>query len=343
MIKLIYFSLLLLALPVLSAESMANSNIGFKQFTYTDTETDRPLPVSVWYPTNDDAIAELIAENEAFYGFKAIKNASTSNTSMPLVLLSHGYQGNWRNQSWLATILAHNGYIVAALDHPGTTTFNQNPEQATKLWLRPHDLSRLINALSKNAALAGKINPMRIAAIGHSLGGWTMIALAGGRFSVDQFLSDCQLHPNPRVCGLSKTLGITKNNASMLSGNLADPRVKSVVSIDLGLARGFTATSLAKISIPVLLIGAGIDMGDLPVNKESGYIATHIPESKSNYRIMVNASHFSFLPLCKPGAVALLETASPGDGIICQDNDRNDIHQQAAKQIIDFLSKTIPE
>lgn len=335
--------LLLLLIPVSASLAESVNHIGFKQFTYTDTMTDRPLPVSLWYPTPDHATVQLIAENSVFYGFRAIKNATTDNTPRPLVLLSHGYRGSWRNQSWLATQLAHNGYIVAAVDHPGTTTFDHDKIQAAKLWQRPHDLSRVINALSENSALAGKINPDRITAIGHSLGGWTVMALAGGHFSVDQFLSDCQLHANPAICGLAKELGITSNNAARFNENVADARIKAVVSLDLGLARGFTAHSLARISIPVLLIGAGTNIADMPVNKESGYIAAHLAESKSAYQVIPQATHFSFFTLCKPGAQALLENDSPGDGIICQDQERNAIHQQATQRIFDFLTRAIGE
>lgn len=336
------FLLLIFPFSVVLAEPV--NNIGFKQFTYTDTMTDRPLSVSLWYPTNDHKAVELIAENSVFYGFKAIKNALPDNRPRPLVILSHGYRGNWSNQSWLAAQLAHNGYIVTAVDHPGTTTFNRNEIQAAKLWQRPDDLSRIINALTENASLAGKINPARIAAAGHSLGGWTVIALAGGHFSVDQFLSDCKLHPNPGICGLAKELGITSNNKGMFNKNLADPRVKAVVSFDLGLARGFTSESLAHISIPVLLLGAGINIANVPVNKESGYIATHLPERQStSYQIISSATHFSFFPLCKKDAVVLLESDSPGDGMICQDHNRKEIHQQITQSLIEFLNKAIPE
>lgn len=76
--------------------------------------------------------------------------------------------------NWLATELAQQGYIVAAPDHPGTTTFNKDADQAAKLWGRPHDLSRVIDVLTTDPKLVGKVDIRRIAAIRHSLGGWTV-------------------------------------------------------------------------------------------------------------------------------------------------------------------------
>lgn len=60
--------------------------------------------------------------------------------------------------NWLAPELAQQGYIVAAPDHPGTTTFNKDADQAAKLWERPHDLSRVIDVLTTDPKLAGKVD-----------------------------------------------------------------------------------------------------------------------------------------------------------------------------------------
>ncbi|MFA0070346.1 alpha/beta hydrolase family protein, partial [Vibrio breoganii] len=100
---------------------------------------------------------------------------------IPVVLLSHGYRGNWRNQNWLATELASRGYIVAATDHPGTTSFNQSPEQAAKWWERPQDMSRILDYLLSETSWKQFANAEHVTAIGHSLGGWTVMQLAGAR------------------------------------------------------------------------------------------------------------------------------------------------------------------
>ncbi|MDB5526595.1 MAG: hypothetical protein JWM58_4358 [Rhizobium sp.] len=252
----------------------------------------------------------------------AIKDAKLVGNAHPLVVLSHGYGGSWRNLNWLAGELVHQGYVVAAPDHPGTTTFDKFPAQAAKLWERPHDLSRVIDALTGDPSLAGAIEPARIAAIGHSLGGWTVTALGGARFSTDRFAQDCKMHPIPRTCGLSVELGIAQGHDNQLDGDLSDARIGAIVSLDLGLARGFTPENLAAFPVPALIIGAGVDIGDLPAKLESGYLAADLPKATSSYVEIPDAMHFSFMQVCKPGAVELIEEETPGDGVVCKDEGR---------------------
>lgn len=335
---------ILLAAFYVSAAQAADA-IGFKETTLPDNGGSRPLHISLWYPTdNAEPVAEVGA-NRVFLGISAVTNAKPLGEARPLVVLSHGYGGNWRNLNWLAGELVHQGYVVAAPDHPGTTTFDKSPTEAAKLWERPHDLSRVIDALTGDPTLAGTIALHRIAAVGHSLGGWTVAALAGARFSPDRFLEDCKAQPNPRTCGLAAELGITKASAASLDTYMGDARIGAIVSLDLGLARGFTPESLATVHVPVLIFGAGIDIGDLPAKLESGYLAENLPKATTTYIEIPDAMHFSFMQLCKPGAVELIEQDTPGDGIVCKDGGtrgREAIHREVAERISAFLDKAIP-
>lgn len=339
--------LLSIVLPAVFSISVAQAAeaIGFRETELPDAVGDRPLHVGIWYPTSDDGPIAAVGENRVFHGVPAIKDAHPIKGAHPLVVLSHGYGGSWRNLGWLAGKLVHQGYVVAAPDHPGTTTFNKSPAEAARLWQRPHDLSRVIDALIKDPSLAGTIEPARIAAIGHSLGGWTVTALAGARFSSSLFTQDCKTHSSPRACALSAELGIVPGGGTALDGDLSDARIGAVVSLDLGLARGFTPESLAAFQVPALIIGAGVDIGGMPARLESGYLAANLPTATSSYVEIPDAMHFSFMQFCKPGAVALIEEDTPGDGIVCKDGgtrDREAIHRQVSDLIIAFLARAIP-
>ncbi len=343
MTKLILSALLLVVGSISAAQ--AAGTIGFKETELPEADGDRSLHVVIWYPTTDGAQAVMVGENRVFYGIHVLKDARPVGIAHPLVVLSHGYGGSWRNLSWLAGELVGQGYVVAAPDHPGTTTFNRKPAEAARLWQRPHDLSRVIDALTTNPSLAGLIEPNRIAAIGHSLGGWTVSALGGARFSADQFAEDCKAHPNPRTCDLSAELGIVQGRRTPLGDDLSDKRVGAIVSLDLGLARGFTAESLYAFHVPALVVGAGVDIGGLPAQRESGYLAANLPAATSSYVEIPDATHFSFMQLCKPGAADLIEAETPGDGIVCKDGGKRDraaIHRQVADMITAFLAKAIP-
>ncbi|MDR9774759.1 hypothetical protein RJJ65_19280 [Rhizobium hidalgonense] len=129
--------------------------IGFRE-TDIDKDGARPLHISIWYPTEEGPKAEIVGENRAFFGVPAIRDAKPASTGRPLVVLSHGYGGSWRNLSWLAIDLVEQGYIVAAPDHPGTTTFNMDPAQAA--------ISSLVRSASTWSMPAGRRRSMPISA-----------------------------------------------------------------------------------------------------------------------------------------------------------------------------------
>jgi predicted dienelactone hydrolase len=320
------------------------SAVGFQQ-SALNAAGERPLQVTLWYPTQASTGIQTPGDNVVFYGIKAVNDAPPDAGKHPLVVLSHGYGGSWRNLSWLAAALVQQGYIVAAPDHPGTTTADRRPEEAHQLWLRPRDISRTIDYVLADKDLAERIDPTRIAAVGHSLGGWTVMALAGARFSPSQFRADCKTPISQTICHLETGLGLaTKGADNAFSQSQADRRIKAVVALDPGLTRGFSSESLSAISDPVLLLAAGNNIADLPAREESGYLASHLPATTTTFRILPGATHFSFMQLCKPGAEKILEQASPGDGKVCRDGrqqNREALHTAIQRQVISFLARSL--
>lgn len=318
----------------------ASFNVGFKEINL-DNDSSRPLNIAVWYPVQNAGKAIAIGDNSVFYGSKVILNGKPwlKKNGNPLIVISHGYGGSWRNLSWLAYELTNQGYIVAAPDHPGTTITNRDIKQSAALWQRPRDLSRTIDAISIDKDFVNHIDMNKISAIGHSLGGWTVVALAGGRFDTELFEQDCKIHSDLKACQLISELGL-KNLE--LNKSMQDPRIKAFISLDAGLVRGFTPESLKNLQIPSLIIGAGIDVGDMNVELESGYLQQFLSKTLSTYTVIPDAMHFSFMQVCKSGAVDLLNKEKEGEGIICKDGgDRNrtEIHQEITNRITAFLSK----
>ena len=333
----IRFSMLLLIMGwVVNASAQT---VGFDQ-TVLYPSSERPLNTHIWYPSQEYSPLKNIAENAAFLGTRVALKGEPMVGKFPLVVISHGYRGNWRNQNWLATKLAQSGYIVAALDHPGTTSFNHTSELAAQWWERPKDLSRLLDWLFSTSDKAHLIDQSNVTAIGHSLGGWTVMALAGGQFDRQQLKQECINKPNPRVCGLMPELGLDTPQVGESTGSLKDERVKRVVSLDLGLARSFSRDSLQKLTTPTLILAAGVDIGNLPQADESGFLAQFISTAKSKYKVYPDATHFSFMQLCKLGAIALIEEEEQGAGIICKDGgqrSRESLHQIIFRDILLFM------
>ncbi|MGK7864974.1 alpha/beta hydrolase family protein [Falsiroseomonas sp. E2-1-a4] len=117
----------------------------------------------------------------------------------PLVLFSHAYEGCKTQSGYLMRALADHGMVVAAPDHrdarspcaiasrppasldtlPSSLTndANWNPSLYQD---RRDDLRRLRAAIEQGGTPAGQVDPARVVLIGHSLGGYTVLGLAGG-------------------------------------------------------------------------------------------------------------------------------------------------------------------
>ncbi|MHC8314725.1 alpha/beta hydrolase family protein [Pseudomonas sp. LB3P31] len=334
-----------LLLICLATSAVADdTTVGFQTSTLPDKHDERPLEMVVWYPSATTVTPKLIADNPVFVGALAVRDAPVAAGEHPLVVISHGFRGNWGNQAWLASALAHKGYIVAAVNHPGTTSKDTNPQAAAQLWQRPADLSRAIDAVLAQPQQFGAVTRGRIAVVGHSLGGWTALEIAGARFDPERFDQDCKIHTTLASCSVYQQINPASTPAARarLAADLRDTRVSAIVSLDLGQSRGMTDASLAALPVPTLVIAAGAPSADLPAELESANLAKRLPQASSRYVEINDASHFTFMAVCKPGAVALIEEASPGDGMICADGDgarpREVIQQQVTALISEFLA-----
>lgn len=342
--RLIILFILLLASAVARAAAPA---VGFATAILAAADGSRPMELAVWYPARRDGTPRLLGDNAVFVGSPVSMSATPLPGAFPLVVISHGFGGNWRNQLWLADALVGQGYIVAAPNHPGTTTANRDPAQAARLWQRPGDLSRVIDYIIADPARYGTVAEGKIAAIGHSLGGWTALEIAGARFDAGEFERDCQARPQLASCRVFAQMraGATPELERRLAESWRDRRVAAVVSLDAGLTRGLTRDSLNALHLPVLVVAAGAPSADLPAALESQTMARQLPHASTRYIEISDATHFSFMAACKPGGERLIDLETPGDGIICRDGEhartRAAIHQQTAALIIDFLGRSL--
>ncbi|MDX1384975.1 MAG: dienelactone hydrolase family protein, partial [Thermoanaerobaculia bacterium] len=111
----------------------------------------------------------------------------------PVVLLSHGAMGAAMGLSGLASELAGRGYLVAGVNHYGESFVygpdTVDPSNVLRMWLRPPDLSHALDVVL--AELPDRADLERVAALGHSSGGHTAIAVAGGRMVTAALAAYC--------------------------------------------------------------------------------------------------------------------------------------------------------
>lgn len=113
-----------------------------------------------------------------------------------MVVFSHGYTGCGTQAVFLTEELARNGFLVAAPDHsdagcgvdgtfvahPNAPGGPQSPYDWTDRTLanRRGDIAAVITAMLSSADFGPSIDPLRIAGMGHSFGGYTIQGMVGG-------------------------------------------------------------------------------------------------------------------------------------------------------------------
>jgi predicted dienelactone hydrolase len=163
------------------------------------------LTTVVWYPAESSA-AEKPVEIPGLGIFElgtAARDAQPAATParFPLIVMSHGTGGSGLSIPWLGEALAARGYVVAAVNHPGNNGTEPYTVEGLSLWWeRARDLSEVITAMLADSQVGNRIDAKRIAAAGFSLGGNTMIEIAGGVTDATGFVRYCDTHAADRIC-----------------------------------------------------------------------------------------------------------------------------------------------
>jgi len=328
--RLVLFPLILCVLW--SAPALAG--VGMAEAVFKDVKRERTLRTHIWYPS-DDGPAARFAENAVFKGIDAVRDGSLRPGTYPLYVLLHGTTGNWRNLSWLAARLAENGAVVCAADHPGYTSGNATPASVLRAWNQALDASFLTGEMLRSR-FRGVIDQSKVFAVGYSLGGYSALALAGGRLDLRRYIDFCDENQDLSCRYFRPALsGLTERDFTAGARNLKDARFTGAVAIAPGFVESCTLKSLKGITIPVLIVGGGKDQNIPP----STHFYPRLPDFPKNiaYREIPDAAHFSFMQICKPGALEIL--AEEDAEFVCMDHgsDRRAIHDRLYRYIVDFL------
>jgi len=305
-----------------------------------DPDGRRDLNGWVWYPTLSDQRAEVVLGNPVWATVNGVVDADPAPGRWPVLLVSHGMYGNIYNQAWLGERLAEKGFIVAAVNHPGSTTRDRRPSESRRLWEGPRDMSRLLDSMLHSSRWAESIDADRIAAAGHSLGGLTVMRLAGAAGDSKRIAQMCDSASDEYLCPILERLNIAQHaeDAELIDGALADERIKAVVPLDLGGTQTLSTHSLGQIDIPVMVIGAS--RGEqLDQTIESEALAAALPSHLAVRFSMPDTGHFDFLGICTERGLAILRDEEPEDAVICEGGTDNRVikHTAFAGAIESFL------
>lgn len=190
----------------------------------------------------------------------------------PLVVISHGFGADRTFLAYLARHLASHGITVAALDHPGSNvtqlyswSLSSDPSDlfpASEFIERPRDISFLLDQLAKlnekPGSLQGKLNTERVSVIGHSLGGYTVLAVAGAELHLDELQQFCKQR---NVLGKAGADWLQCAAAELPNRKvkLRDERVAQVIALNPVVGRIFGKTGMTKLTVPTLILSGTDD------------------------------------------------------------------------------------
>ncbi len=302
--------------------------VGLVTTTMTDTARNgRTLPVDIWYPVDaDDTAGVANAELDlllATLGLDDVLDApAPADGEFPLVVFSHG-SGGVRYQSYfLLQALASHGFVVAAPDHVGNTAidaiFGTSDPRAIVARNRPRDVSFVIDQmLAQNADRTDPVAPLvdgdRIAVAGHSFGGFTALASAGG-------FGDYE----------------------------ADPRVDAIVP--LAAAAVLSNEEIAAIDVPTMLVSGTADI-TVPVAGSTERIWANLA-ARQAYRVdILDAGHNSFTNACDleqafvdagaPAQILAFLAAASAEACAPELIPIDDAHRIITSYTVAFLHETI--
>ena len=274
----LYISFVILFLNIENSFSQ-KYKVGFKQI-----KTANGLNISLWYPT--------LAKDSAFIYTKSLEsklalNGPIADTVFPLIVFSHGFTGCGIQSVFFTEELAKQGYVVAAPDHKDATcelnstyTFKMKapevPFTSPMKWSeqtyrnRKNDMGSVINYMIRKSDFATKIDSNKIAAAGHSLGGYTVFGLAGGW---DSWKND---------------------------------KIKAVLLFSPYLSPFEVRNDIKKVNIPVMYQGADMDISlTPPLSKKGGiYEQSNVPKY---YVELSGGSHFEWSNVVCMGQLRISE------------------------------------
>ena len=319
---------------------------GFRQMTVAASGADtKPAHFALYYPTPD---AARVIPMGPFPQTVAI-NGAPASTVKGLIVISHGTASVNIGFATLAQALARNGYLVASVEHVGDTWQDQSMRATAVRYFaeRPRQASRVIDTLLADPQWAARITkgadgrPL-IGAMGHSAGGYTVLALAGGKPVLSRLRTHCETEAalDPVLCDLSHAIG----GASVPAGAAADgqeepvqadTRVRAVMALaPMGVA--FSASSLASITVPVAIYAGEKDSFLVP-RFHASWVKQNMRGANTTLQLVPNAGHYAFMN------TPTVDLPSP-DGSVAGDPqgfDRAAFLDRLAQESIAFFDKNL--
>lgn len=201
----------------------------------------------------------------------------SQDTHGPLVVISHGFGADRRFFAYLAQHLASHGLTVVSVEHPGsnvTSLLSMPPVgdaapptssrvlPATEFLDRPQDITYVLDRLERinrySYSLRHRFNTDQVTFIGHSLGGYTGLALAGAPLDLRLLARTCEQLDPVRISP-ADWLQCAALDLPVKYANLQDRRITQLIVTNPLTGLLFGETGLSRVKIPTLMVASTHD------------------------------------------------------------------------------------
>lgn len=219
--------------------------VGYTEQTvsYTDPAGQaRALRLAAWYPSPDsdgEGVSYLgLVQDELSW-----RDAAVGEGPFPVLVMSHGSQGYAEAMGLLARHFASHGWLVLSPDH--TDNLITDGDRSTEIYFqRPADISAVLDHAQAQWAEVADLE--RILGLGHSFGGYTLHALVGADYAIEELAPAC--YDGSDTSSFCSTM--TPAYEAIFAAGLGDARLKSIVSVGAGDLRLFGEAGVAGIDRP---------------------------------------------------------------------------------------------
>jgi predicted dienelactone hydrolase len=252
-----------------------NPSCGCRQVEVQDTVQGATIPLALLYP----ALGVEATEHFGPYALDVARDAPPLDGTWPLVLVSHGNGGTPWAYREMARHLVQAGFVVALPAHTGNTrNDNQLAGTAANLANRPRHVSLSIDAALADPVLGSHIAATGVGVIGHSIGGYTALAAAGGKpWTGPQERKGAEPSPVPVT---------------------PDARIRSLVLLNPATF-WFIGESLRAVHLPILLRTGGKD-ALTPAEHARAVINGVADAALVEHEEIAGAGHFAFMSKFPP-------------------------------------------
>jgi predicted dienelactone hydrolase len=266
--------------------------VGVKTLQLTDPARERHLTLEVWYPAQLEVdqvektvYTAMIGTTKFDLSGNAARDARLQPGKFPLVILSHGQPGSRFMMSYLTEHLASNGFVVAAIDHTGSTYDDLTPESyISSLIDRPLDILFSIAQVAANIPNADANN---VALAGYSYGGYSSLNAAG--LGLDKANLEAYSNASNNE-GPSFALPYFEELIKIRGKDVIqpDPRIKALFVMAAYGIPWLSPEQFASMSIP-LFVACGED-DDVALYKRDSAMAFKLSGAKPKYLLTIQSA-----------------------------------------------------